>query len=157
MLKVLLCFWTCCLTYDSGIFLALCQNVHPTLPCLTVNLVEVTTIYAILKISGNYYFPQEASASNQSTPSPPRKSTVYSPMPFPTLTLYLLLWSLFPLDHTQISLTFTYTLLSFHTLQHYNCQTCHFDLNVFLMHLKHYQDIVSDPKDFRTTVLDNTI
>lgn len=53
------------------VILALCQNMHPILPSLKRNLVDITTICIILKLNGDYYFPQKAPASYQSTPQLP--------------------------------------------------------------------------------------
>lgn len=45
--------------HDPGICLALCQNVHLSLPCLMGNFLELTTSSVILKINENDCFSQE--------------------------------------------------------------------------------------------------
>ena len=73
-LRILLCFWACCLAHDPGVLPALRQNLHP---CPATPLGKSDRGYSclFLKINENYCFPQEIADSYQSTPWPPGKRT----------------------------------------------------------------------------------
>lgn len=72
-----------CLTCVPGIIFAFANTYTPTLPCLKGSLVEDTTICAILKISGDYCFLQEATTSYRSTLLHPGERAIHFLVPFP--------------------------------------------------------------------------
>ena len=113
----------------------------PTLPCPQRNLVNVTTVCAILNINGDHCFPQRHLPHISKNPSTLwgedhilTKTFSFSHIASPTMTNTAILFPLVTHDITNLYIHFTnipfnhtnHTLHhTNHTLQQNNCWTCH--------------------------------